>query len=315
MVHQVGSIFSLRHSLASGIFKLGCGFGLSLLVILLFSTWLSGQAAENPFELKPRLAATAKEQPVADKPLEKDSSGGNPFEIKKPQREMGPVALPLEIEKITRSPLRLSIVIIISLILVLVSTFLRPLIAKTWQAFRNDNLLNQLLREQEGRGMAPSYILYALFFLNGGIFLYLSATIFNIELLGVNPFRTLVNCIGLILALMLFKHLVIRFIGYIFPIDKEIQRYNFLIIVFGSIIGLILAPVNLLLAYGPEELLKPTVGIGIGALLFIYLFRTIRALLIGNRFIAFHKFHFLLYICTIEIAPVLVFSKLILSQL
>ena len=46
-----------------------------------------------------------------------------------------------------------------------------------------------------------------------------------------------------------------------------------------------------------------------------YIFRSLRGLFVAGRFLAFHKFHFLLYICTVEIAPVLILIKLIFKQL
>jgi len=41
----------------------------------------------------------------------------------------------------------------------------------------------------------------------------------------------------------------------------------------------------------------------------------LRGLLLANKFVLFHKFHFLLYICIVEIAPVVLVLKLIFSQL
>jgi hypothetical protein len=53
---------------------------------------------------------------------------------------------------------------------------------------------------------------------------------------------------------------------------------------------------------------------GIGLLGLIYLFRSLRGLFVGARFLAFHKLHFLLYLCAVEIAPVAIAIKWILTN-
>ena len=100
-----------------------------------------------------------------------------------------------------------------------------------------------------------------------------------------------------------------------FPVEKEINRYNFTIIIFSVFIGLGLLLGNVALGLGTEKLLSPVVtGLSVFIAL-LYLIRSFRGLLIGSRFIPLHIFHFLLYICTAEIAPVLVGVKLIMNQL
>jgi len=100
---------------------------------------------------------------------------------------------------------------------------------------------------------------------------------------------------------------------WIFPVEKEVRQYSFTIIIFSIILGLVLAPFNLFIAYGPAYLLPTLFWVTIGVMAAIYLYRTIRGIFLANRFLAFHQFHFLLYICTVEIAPVVILVKVILS--
>jgi hypothetical protein len=41
-----------------------------------------------------------------------------------------------------------------------------------------------------------------------------------------------------------------------------------------------------------------------------YLYRSMRAIVIGKKFLSRNLFHFLLYLCTVEIAPVVILVKL-----
>jgi hypothetical protein len=117
-----------------------------------------------------------------------------------------------------------------------------------------------------------------------------------------------------IAGLFLAKQLVLIILRLIFPVETEVKRYIFLILVFSITIGILLVPINLLFAYGPEGSEQTVLYVSSGLFALIYLFRALRSLLIANKFLAFHRFHFLLYICIVEIAPVLIIVRLILNQ-
>ena len=72
-----------------------------------------------------------------------------------------------------------------------------------------------------------------------------------------------------------------------------------------------MVPANILIAYAPQTMTSSLVYAAIGLVGLVYLFRSLRGLFIANRFLLFHKFHFLLYICTVEIAPIIIFLKLL----
>jgi hypothetical protein len=120
-------------------------------------------------------------------------------------------------------------------------------------------------------------------------------------------------CIGGISLIFILKHILLKIVGAIFPIEKELGTYSFTIIVFQIILGIALLPFMIFIAYGTEELIPYAIY---GAFIMIgifYIYRSLRGLFIGNRFLAYHKFHFLLYICTVEIAPLVVLLKVLLS--
>lgn len=199
------------------------------------------------------------------------------------------------------------------IMLTLIVTIFRILIEKVWKAFINDNLLNQLLREQ-GTGITLAYlILYFMFFINAGVFTFLATKQFGIELAG-NNIGGLLICIGGILGFFLVKHSLLKIVGFTFPVQKEVAAYNFTIIVFNIIIGFFLVPAVLFTAYAPESAIKYVIYGTVGLLVSMYLFMSLRGLFIANRFIAWHKFHFLLYLCAVEIAPLLIVAKFLFNQ-
>ncbi len=188
----------------------------------------------------------------------------------------------------------------------------RDMVVKVWRAFLNDSAFNAALREASGLiGSTPYYLLYASFFLNVGVFVFLIARHFSPHVF--NHVGFLVLC--LLVAPLLFagKHALIYLIGSIFPLKAEMRRYNFLIMLFNCVLGLFLLPFNFLLAKQ-----QPYSGFLVFWLLALavifYLYRYVRASAIAAKFLPRHLFHFLVYLCSVEIAPVAMLVKLVFGS-
>ncbi len=275
----------------------------------------------NPFDLVPRLP----EASVADTLFEPAGAVGNPFDVVPPAEQSAALFPPepavaedpafspkpvVTIESRYRRVVLIVTAAIFFLLTVLVTLF-RAQLGRAYRAFRNDNLMNQLQREREGGGSLPYYLFYGLFLLNAGFLIFLLTEYYE-NPVTPSAWRSLGWCILGITAFFLGKHLLLTLIRWIFPVDKEVRIYNLTIVVFNLILGLGLIVGNSLLAFGPEEMKWGVIRALIGLIGGVYLFMVLRSLLSASRFIAFHKFHFLLYICTVEIAPVLILVKLLM---
>lgn len=291
---------------------------LSAAVLLSTAIALNAQSTASPFDLLPRIQATAPADSVVTIAVSK-----NPFDIIKLRPFDQPSRVPqkgLIYKKDKIKPLtakeketnyrRFLFVTILSMfiVLTLIVTIFRILIEKIWKAFLNDNLLNQLHREQSS-GLAVAYVvLYTLFFINGGLFAFLAARHFGISFSSSNVYALLL-CMGAIAGFFIAKHFVLWLLGFVFPISKEVNTYQFTIMIFNIVLGLVLVPIVLFIAYAPASTTWLVLYGAVGLLGLIYLFLSLRGLFIANRFMAGNKFHFLLYLCAVEISPLLVIYK------
>ncbi len=278
-----------------------------------------GQQTASPFDLLPRLPQTDSQDSTITistssnpfdilniYPSEGSSTNFTPqFQIKRPRS----ILSSKEKKELYQQFLFFTIVTML-VMLTLTMTIFRIFIGKLWQAFLNDNLLSQLLREQSAGVRVGNLILYTMFLINASIFTFIALKYFNIKIAESN-FGTLMLCISGISAFYATKHLMLSSVRYIFPIEKEVGRYNFTIIVFNIIAGIFLVPLILFAAYAPENVRVGFIYLTIGLLVALLAFRGLRGLLIANRFFAWHKFHFFLYLCAVEIAPLLVIIKLL----
>lgn len=282
---------------------------------------LKAQSTGNPFDIKPRLG----KMPESTGPAEADEPTGNPFDIIAPdETDTLPVGNGPRIElggpDVLKAPEPLEgfimgLMLFSFLLLAILVTLFRPYFQKVVRAIGNDNMLSQAHREYQQGQQFPYIVLYVTFMINAGIFLFLLLRRLFDPGLAYRNWIMLLLCIAGVAAVFLFKHLLLFFIGRVFPVRKEINVYGFTIMVFSIFIGIALFVGNVAMGLAAENLLKPILWAVVGFVGLIYLIRSFRGLLIGSRFIPLHIFHFLLYICTAEIAPVAVVVKLVMNQL
>ena len=183
---------------------------------------------------------------------------------------------------------------------------------KIYRAFMNSNMMTQLYREKGSLINMPYIPLYVLFAFTGGTFIYLTADYYNLSMLGNKGLSWLV-CIAGIGGFYLFKHLLLKLMSTIFPFGKEINQYHFLIGIFNQIIGLALIPLVTIIAFAPQNVKLFAIYGALGVIGIIFLNRFFRSVVIASKFIAFHKFHLIVYLCAVEIAPIFIIAKLLMG--
>ena len=187
----------------------------------------------------------------------------------------------------------------------------RSSVRNAYQALLSNNALRQIYRLQAGWGNIAQLALYLLFLLNAGIFAFLMVYRFSGQS-PMNQFWTFLYCVLGVSLAFLIKHTILYIISSVFPIAKEVKLYNFIIITSGILLGLILLPLNIFIAYSPEILGNMLTYIAFGAIGIVYLVRSLRSLSVASPFLATDQFHFLVYLCAVELAPLMVLAKLLI---
>jgi len=193
------------------------------------------------------------------------------------------------------------------ILLTLATSSNRKLFGKVLKAIFNENILKQEFRS--GASLALEYILlYLVYFINGGIFLLL---IWNFFYDGDVTLKNLSLCIALLIGVYSTRHIAMNILGSIFPFEKEAKLYSFTIQLFNASIGICLIPINLFLAFGPESITKIVLFIGFSLICILLIIRIVRGVTISLSFIFNRLILFFVYLCSLEIAPMVVLVKLI----
>lgn len=269
--------------------------------------------------------SSAKAQTAATSDVQVLTNSNNPFEILRggtpstdsnttKTKTMLEQAAPSLLNRETYSKNFLFWVFLVTLsLMALVVANARSSIRDAYQALLSNNALRQIYRLQAGWGNVAQLALYGLFLLNAGIFAFLMYYRF-VGKPPMNQFWTFTFCLLGVSLAFLVKHTILYIVSAVFPIAKEVKLYNFIIITAGILLGLILLPLNIFIAYSPEVLGNLLTYTAFGAIGVVYLVRSLRSLSVASPFLATDQFHFLVYLCAVEIAPLLILTKILILK-
>ncbi len=279
------------------------------LLMSLTSIPIFAQADGNPFELKQRVIKTPTQIDTA-----KEEGPINPFDIDRkgiiPRDEHAIADTDILKDSWKVDGFTFWVFLGLLFLLALLMPFGRNTISSFYRALTGSGPFNILFRNHGSMLFPVGIGLYAFFLLNIGLFIFLVGKQLHWTPQG-NERDWLLITLG-VTAFILIKQLIINFLGWTFPIKKDTVKYGFLIGVFNSIFGLILFPANWLLAYGPEEIRLPLIyGVAIIAIIF-YIYRYMIGVSSASQQVLRNKFNFFMYLCTLEIAPLLVIVKYVL---
>jgi hypothetical protein len=111
-------------------------------------------------------------------------------------------------------------------------------------------------------------------------------------------------------VVILIKVLFERLIGSLFEIDKLIDQYLFQKITYKNFLGVLLIPINAVLIFSISPTLTH-IYVAVIFLLIINLIGLIASFKEHQSLIKPNLFYFILYLCTLEIAPYIILYKVI----
>jgi hypothetical protein len=194
------------------------------------------------------------------------------------------------------------------LFLIFIVNVERSFVRDLWRVISNENYSS--LHHRNQRNTMRQILLmmgYTVFIIQAGLFVYNSMRVFNLTGTVLDNVWT---SIALVLCIYLTRHGVINYLRWLFNNEKELTLFGFDISIFNTMVGLVLVPINVLLIFGPENIHKPLVIIGVIAIVLAYMTRQLRWVLTARQLIANSLFLFFVYLCAVEILPLWAISKI-----
>jgi hypothetical protein len=172
-------------------------------------------------------------------------------------------------------------------------------------------LKQKQVREQLMQTPLPSLLLNVFFVITGG--LYIDIVLQHFDIAPVDNFWLMfVYCAAGLSVIYATKFIGLKLSGWIFNMKEGADTYIFIVFIINKVIGVFLLPFLVLLSFmqgGTYYLALRLSWCGIGILLvsrFLLTYASVR-----NQ-VKFNPFHFFLYLCAFEIAPLLLIYKALL---
>jgi hypothetical protein len=289
--------------------------------LLLLPISFFAQGRHNPFELTARLPVQSSVEEADSLPQMRVSD--NPFDLRPaglaPSTSSAPAAAPKNrrLGDQPNGPLVIQtadpnkgkgalLAIHVTLLIILAGLWLLfgGLLRQCLRATMNDGIMNQLYTRRSGGELGALWACYVYFFLAAGFFIYLLTA--NIDIgLNYGIWRSWLTYALAMAAVLGLKNMILVLFSFLFPVRKEVSRYVFALMIFAILGGVFIAPINLLVSYAPEEWKTTFLYGGVIGQMTIYGLHLIRGMFIANRLFFSRPVHFLLYICAVELAPLL----------
>jgi len=180
-----------------------------------------------------------------------------------------------------------------------------------FRVFFRTTLKQRQIKEQLMQTPLPSLMFNGFFVASAGLYANLLLHYFNFTPVSNFWLLYLYCCIGLsIIYLVKFVGLII--FGWLFNMQKAADSYIFIVFIINKVIGISLLPFLVLLAFTDGVMYSVALVLSwccVGGLL---LYRFILGFAAIRNEVRFNLFHFFLYLCAFEIAPLLLIYKLLL---
>jgi Domain of unknown function (DUF4271) len=202
--------------------------------------------------------------------------------------------------------------LIIVLLYVLIKNVYNKTLSIIFQAYWNDRAISQFTRDDNFFKLRNTLLYFLLFSIVYGLLIkyILNELAINLE---PNELKEFLLITGSVMAFYVSKFMLMKFAGYLFSIQKLMSGYLSIISISNFIYSLFIIPFLILYYYIPNEYEAWVLYLT----LILFCFNTIYKYLRTGSFIInnfqFPKFYLFLYLCSLEIMPLLIIYKVFLA--
>ncbi len=180
-------------------------------------------------------------------------------------------------------------------------------VSNIFRSFTSINLARISFRDQEFSVSIASFLLNVNFVLLLAIYSYII-----LSTLGLNFEYSLLQSllfISLFIAIIyIIKYVVLRILMVIFPFQYDLAFYLYHVFVTLKVLGFILMPLIVFLVL--SNIKTPIIVLSLFIISIMFLYRYFQGLRISSPYWKANKFHFFIYICTLELAPMFLIIKI-----
>jgi hypothetical protein len=185
--------------------------------------------------------------------------------------------------------------------------FFRRRLDMIFRAIIAKNYANQLIREGNLFNERIGLILFLNYLAVMAMFVYLSVPLFELQTANIDPGIEYLLIGGAFLIYWFYKAAMVKTLSLLFNTNEHSRELLANMYLFNLFAGIALLPIVSCMAFANTEVFF---YIGLIIIILAYTYRMIREAIIGFTVIKFSVFHLILYLCTLEILPMIVLAKI-----
>ena len=163
-------------------------------------------------------------------------------------------------------------------------------------------------------GFTLFFTMNIFFLLTGGLYASLLLKYYKYEADSNFWIQTL-YCIAILALIYTGKFLLLKFTGWVFNLSKATDTYIFIVFLVNKMLGMLLLPFLVLISFYTGQAQQVFVTLSLILVVVLLAYRFIFSFVPIRAEIKVNPFHFFLYLCAFEIAPLLLIYKVLLSVL
>ena len=190
--------------------------------------------------------------------------------------------------------------------------FYGKVFTSTLRALFDSRVSNKLHNENNNFTQRVSASLLAIFIINGGLFLYEILSHYGINLINLPGFVFFIALCFFLFVLLGIKKYTLKFLGFILKKEALFAEYLHNIFLYNKAIGICLLPVVIGVPFMSDWFSVVLINLAIISIILCIVLRYNRGVgIIINKQVS--VFYMILYLCAVEIFPVLIAYKFINS--
>ncbi|HEX8277128.1 MAG TPA: DUF4271 domain-containing protein, partial [Segetibacter sp.] len=201
--------------------------------------------------------------------------------------------------------------------LLLFLAFIKLVFSKYFQnifrLFFQPSFRQKQTREQLQQGNLPSLLLNLFFILSAAAYISFLLNYYHITNVG---FWLLFSYSSLsLLVLYTGKYVFLSFAGWVFNVKEATDAYIFSIYLINKILGVILIPFTLIIAFSQSDIINVSITVSILLVLLLFIYRYMVSYGPVRREVKVSPLHFCFYVFAFEITPLLLIYKTLMLYL
>jgi hypothetical protein len=204
-------------------------------------------------------------------------------------------------------------VIVIVIVLLLFTAALNIWSSKdmsnVFQSFYNRKTISQAGKEDSPINAWTFIGLFLLFGFTCGLFLYLLTTGYYKVYYTIGGLQLFITLSFVIIISFASKFLVLKFLGFVFDINKLVSEYISALSLTYFNITFVFLPIALCFSLIAEKFIPFLLVITLLLVIIIFIWQYLRSSVSIISNFRFHKFYLFIYLCALEICPILILIK------